>query len=388
MSKKPAPAVALRLVALALLGSGCAHGPTRATLAFDALEIQGDAALAKLNDEELFTKASAAFAAGEYAKAADLFGRVADLHPNSPHQATSVFNAGLSLEKLERWSEAAERFGALADAEKGQADRLEATFHLALAHYHLARYDEAGQLLQRLASRQDIPPGRRIEASVQLGICHIEAGRPDMGEALLREAIAKHATSDESEAVDLYFLAQAHFFLGELFRLRYEGVALDAEKVTSELAADLNLKSELLLSAQGHYLRAIRVGHGYWATASGAQIGELYQNLYEQMTRAPAPRELDAEAAQIYLQELRKKLRVLLHKAITIYEGTLEAAERVASRGHFIEKTRASLAKMKAMLLADAQSDPDADAAGDTPDSAAPEEAGAAGVSSGFAPKS
>ena len=134
-------------------------------------------------------------------------------------------------------------------------------------------------------------------------------------------------------------------------------MTLDPDRTADELAKDVEYKAELLLSAQGHYLRAIRIGNGYWATAAGAQIGGLYENLYDHMMNAPAPRELNAEEGELYRQELRKKIRVLITKAITVYERTLEAAERIGASSPFVEKTRESLKRMKDMLLADAKAE-------------------------------
>jgi hypothetical protein len=139
-----------------------------------------------------------------------------------------------------------------------------------------------------------------------------------------------------------------------VYRLHYEAVKLDPTRGSDKLSEDLNYKAELLLSAQGHYLRSIRVGNGYWATAAGAQIGQMYESLYEHMVNSPAPSELDAEEAQVYRQELRKKIRVLLTKSINIYERTLETAERIGSQNTFVDRTRESLRKVKEWLLTDA----------------------------------
>ncbi len=135
---------------------------------------------------------------------------------------------------------------------------------------------------------------------------------------------------------------------------------MDPDKGVDELAKDLEYKAELLLSAQGHYLRAIRIGNGYWATAAGERIGALYENLYEQLVASPAPKELNAEEVEVYRQELRKKVRILIAKAINIYERTLETAERIGAANPFVQRTRESLRKMKELLIADAQKDDDA----------------------------
>jgi len=139
--------------------------------------------------------------------------------------------------------------------------------------------------------------------------------------------------------------------------LHYAEVRLDPAAGADQLSRDLEYKAELLLSAQGHYLRTIKIGNAYWATASGTQIGGLYQDMYQQISDSDAPRELDAEEAVIYRQEVRKKVRILLTKAITAYEATLAAAERLGSSGVFVDRAREGLEKMKQLLLADAVDD-------------------------------
>jgi hypothetical protein len=173
----------------------------------------------------------------------------------------------------------------------------------------------------------------------------------------LRQVLSTYQELSDKDQVDDYFPAQAQFFLGESFRLHFEAASLDPERGVDQLAKDLEYKAELLLSAQGHYLRSIRIGNGYWATAAGAQIGGLYESFYDHLIHSPAPKELNPEEAEVYRQEVRKKIRVLLTKAITIYERTLETAERIGSVSPFTEKTREKLQKMKELLLADAKAD-------------------------------
>jgi hypothetical protein len=352
---------ALLLVATAL--PACFLRSTRAEpkqeVHFEPLQITGDLDLDKLNAEELFAAGSSFFAAGEFKQAARYFGRIADFHSESKHRREALYNAGLAHERLEEWADASMRFAELADPEKGTGDALDAAFRVAETLYHLERYADAVKTLAIIAGRQDLPVNKRIEAQVQQGICELEAGHRDVAEKLLRRSLTTYQDLADKDEVDDYFPAQAQFFLGEIFRLNYEDVTLDGDKSVDQLSKDLEYKSELLLSAQGHYLRAIRMGNGYWATAAGAQIGFLYENLYGHMIGAPAPKELTPEEAEIYRQELRKKIRVLLTKAINIYERTLEAAERIGAQNPFVERTRESLQKMKDLLIAEAQRDDD-----------------------------
>jgi hypothetical protein len=226
--------------------------------------------------------------------------------------------------------------------------------------YHQERFVEAIDVLRVLGDRTELSVDKRIEARTQQGICELEGGDLDTAEKSLRSVLTLYTEHPDKDLIDEYFPAQAQFFVGEIYRLRYESVVLDATKSTEKLAEDLEYKSELLLSSQGHYLRAIRVGNGYWATAAGQRIGQLYENMYDHMTNAPAPADLNQDEQDVYRAELRKKIRVLISKAITVYERTLEAAERIGSQSPFVEETRASLQRMKQLLLAEAKAEEEA----------------------------
>lgn len=351
------------ITAAVLWVTGCSH--VRATASpdekhevkFEEVVITGDLALEKLNDEELFAAGTSSFAAEDFAQAARYFGRLADFHLQSIHRRPALYNAGLALEKLKLWEEAHQRFLELSDPAKGLGDSLDAAFRVAETLYHQARFDEAVVVLKVITARDDLALNKRLEARVQQGICELEAGQPEVAEVTLRKVMTIWQDLPDKDLVDEYFPAQAQFFMGEIYRLHYENVTLDANKTSDQLAKDVEYKAELLLSAQGHYLRAIRIGNGYWATAAGAQIGGLYENLYDHMMHAPAPSELNKEEGEIYIQELRKKIRILITKAITVYERTLEAAERIGASSPFVEKTKESLKRMKDMLLADAKAE-------------------------------
>ncbi|MFN7133244.1 MAG: hypothetical protein ACK4N5_14290 [Myxococcales bacterium] len=217
-------------------------------------------------------------------------------------------------------------------------------------------------MVRKTGSTTDIPFQDKLQAKVQSAICMIEYQDLDKAEKELRVALLWYEQKKESELLDDYFPSQAQFFLGEIYRTFFEHVELDPEKGEAKLAKDLEYKCELLLSAQGHYLRAIRLGNGQWATSAGYRIGELYEKLYDEMLAAKVPAEFDEEQKQVYREELRKKVRVLVTKAMGIYERTLAAAERIGVDNPFVQKTRRSLERMKQLLLeeADRESPPPA----------------------------
>ncbi len=310
-----------------------------------------DLALAGKNDEELFAIGQAAFAAREFERAAAAFDRLVDLHPGSRREAVALYDGGVAHERLDQWRVALERFRAMARKYTGP-DALEAAFRIAECHYHLDELAEAAEVLVGLSARSDLAPGEHIRALTQLGIVELEAGRLDDAEKHLRLAVSAWRSGSEQERLDDYFPSQAQYYLGEVYRAHFLAVRLDPSKDDEQrLAQALETKASLLLSAQGNYLRAIRMGNGDWAVASGYRIGELYDGLHAAMVEAPPPPGLDAEQTEAYRSELKRKVRVLVIKAITIYEQTLAVAGRARIEDNrYVAETQASLDRMKQAL--------------------------------------
>ncbi len=315
-----------------------------------------DLELAGKNDEELFAIGTAAYGAADYARAAAAFARLADLFPRSHHEPAALFNAGLAFERVDEWRLALERFRTMERKYEGP-DALEAAFRIAECQYHLRELADSRATLDALARREDLAAGDRVRALAQRGIIELEQGNPEEAERTLRLALSAYHAASEDERLDDHFAAQAQYYLGEVYREWFRALALDPSKGDdTALERDLEHKAEMLLSAQGHYLRAIRMGNDRWAVASGFRIGELYDELRRQLLDAPLPPGLDDEHAGAYRSELRRRLRVLATKAISAYEQTLSRASRSGIEElRFLSDAQGALERLRAALADDAR---------------------------------
>ncbi len=262
--------------------AGCAHvrASSDRVLVFPPVVITAgsvqDRELAQLNPAELLAKGRAAFGAQDYAAAAKCFSRGADFYPDSPLHPALSYNAGLALLQQHEWAQALERFKVLAEPKAGQGDALDAAFQEAACLYFLDDYAEAADLLTVLTERHDIPESERLSAQVDLGVCQVELDQYSQAEHSLREAVRSYQHDQVTERMPEEVAAKGEFFLGEIYRIYFSAVKLDpASRSVEELGADLEQKAEELLSAQGHYLRAIRIGTPHWATAAGYRIGAI-----------------------------------------------------------------------------------------------------------------
>ncbi len=312
---------------------------------------QADLDLAAKNDEELFAIGSAAHAAGDYARSARAFARIADLFPTSRHRAAALFDAGLAYRSLGEWRLALERFRLL-EKEYSGADADEAAFRTAECLYNLRALAEARAELDVLAARKDLEQSLLIRALDQRGIVELEMGDLEASEHSLRAALAHWDEAQDRERLDDHFAAEAQYYLGEVERHRFGAVQVDPSKDGADALADaLERKAQRLLAAQGHYLRAVRMRDPDAVVAAGYRIGGLYDELYTQLVQAPLPPGLDAEEQAAYREDLGKRVRVLVLKAIRNYEETLTIAQRAGVTSGFVEATQTSLERMKGVLL-------------------------------------
>ena len=329
--------------------------PPAAELSFPPEELTVsalDLELAGKNDEELFAIGTAAYGAKDFERAAAAFARIPDRFPGSPHEAAALFDAGLAYEGLGKWELALERFRALAAGYLGP-DALEAAFKVAECLYQLGDLSKTHEALLAIAARPGLDPSSLVRVLTQLGVVELEDGRPDDAERTLRRALAAFQAAASAEPLDPYYPAEAEYYLGETYRSWFLALSVDPSTSDEEkLEETLEHKSEMLLSAQGHYLRAIRMGDDRWAIASGVRVAELYDDFRRQLLEAPLPPGLDEEAARAYREELRSKVRVLATKAVAAYEAALGRAARSGVDDlRFLGEAEEALQRLREALL-------------------------------------
>ncbi len=349
---------------LALLLSACAtsHSGRPQEIAFqEPTVIEGrsaDADLATKNDEELFAIGTAATQAGAHVLAAAAFSRLADAFPGSKHARAALREAGRAWQGLERWDLALARFRQLAGGYTGP-DADEASFLSAEALYRLGRHREAREALDRLAARSELEPEQVSRALTQRGVVELEDGEPEVAERSLKLALSGWRAAEPKERIGPYYPAKARFYMGEVYRSYLHAVKLDPAGHEALLAHELEREAQLLLSAQDHYLSAIRTGDAGWAVAAAARVGELYEGLHAQLVSSPLPAGLDEAEARAYREELLGRIRVLVTKAVAAYEETLSVAQHTGVDSAFVPRTREALERMRRILAEDTPAGPE-----------------------------
>ena len=263
-----------------------------------------------------------------YDAALALFDRVVRDWADSRYVVPSLYNAGLALEAKGDLAAAAERYKRITVEHADSKDAIDAWYRLgfvqAQAKNWAAAVDTYGQILQRkdLGARRPhrgARPSRR--RPIQRQAISIAA------EHTFRDELAYYHAHQTDERLDSdFFVAMGAYYLGECAHEQYR--LLPVRLPEKQMARDLEAKARTLLVAQSRFLDAMRVNNVEWATAAGFQIGSLYREFYDDIVGAPVPPALTGEAREVYLEEVRKQVRTLLQKAVSIHEKNLLMAER------------------------------------------------------------
>jgi tetratricopeptide (TPR) repeat protein len=352
MHKRSFHFVLLRVIAMGLCALvGCAHARPETGLHMDPIVfVAGKDGTVSVHDPaEPFAAASAAYQENRYADALALFDRVVAEHPGTQHARSALYNAGLCLEQLDRRVEATARFRKLADDYADSPEALDALFRLGANLVLLKDWVVSEEVHARILKRAGLTLSDQVEAYARLGEARFERGRYEDAERTLRQLRELYRQHEQEERLDTdYFLAMGTFYLAEVAHAQYR--LLPVRLPQKRLEDDLEAKARMLLLAQARYVDAMRVRHAEWATAAGFRIGSLYREFYDDLVGAPIPEQLQGEAREVYQDEVKKKVRTLLEKAVAFHEKNVLMAERTGEKNDWVRRSNAQLEELRRLL--------------------------------------
>jgi hypothetical protein len=342
----------------ALALGGCAHapGPTKTpatqTIQMEPLHFEvHDGKVEMVDAEAIFERAGAAFNDKDFAGAASLYDELVRRFPDSRFVAPSLYNAGLSLENAAQPDGAVEHYRALIARGTPPVDVLDAQFRLGALHASRDNWAAAAQVYVDILERKDITASDRVEAMARRGVAQLHLKDLGAAERTLREQQAYVKKLGDSERLDTdYFVAMAAYYLGEIAHEEYR--ALPVRLPEKRMYDDLEAKARMLKVAQVRYLDCMRVNNAEWATAAGYQFALLYRELYDDLVGAPVPPQLNGEAREVYLEEVKKKVRPLLEHAIHFHERNVMAGQLGGvPQGDWVKKSNEQLEQLRRLLV-------------------------------------
>jgi TolA-binding protein len=324
-------------------------------IAIQATHGQTGVQIESFDAEELFEQAGAALSDKRYDDATRLYDKLLASFPESPFARPAMYNRGLALRDKKDWKAAVDAFKAMVDKYPTHPDSKDALFQLGACYAELSNWPASGEVFVRLLDRQDLTADDRIEAMARRGFAQFNLGDLDTAEKTFRAVfVYKQKIENEERLGTDFYLAFSQYHLGLITHQRFRAVQLRLPE--SQMDRDLDQKASLLLQAQRAYIDTIKFGNPAWASAAGFQVGSLYEELYDSFMTAPVPKDLKGDARQVYLEELHKKIRVLLEKSVKWYRENLLMVERLGVNTDWAEKSKLAYAKLVRLL--DPQADP------------------------------
>jgi tetratricopeptide (TPR) repeat protein len=272
----------------------------------------------------LLDQGNKAFAAGKLEEAEGWYRKLATEFPDSALAPAALYNLALVIERRGEVDAAATAYAEVYTAYPDAPESLEAMLRAAALRADREEWAKAQALLRTLEARDDLDRVVRIEVEARLGYVLVELDRFDDAELAFGAAI-KAWQRMGSKLEDPYYVAMAHFYLGEIDARRFERQVV--RSADDELKADMSQKRAHLMAAYDHWKAALEWKQAYWATAAGYQMSQIFFEYWKAAVRAPFPDGLSVDARPQYVAEVHDRLRVNLEKALDGHKASVELAE-------------------------------------------------------------
>jgi tetratricopeptide (TPR) repeat protein len=335
---------------LVLLLVGCAHPAQHVQMDPIVFAAKPEGGVSMIDPEALFAEAGVAYREKRWADAVAIWDRMLADFGDSRWANACLYNAGLALEAAGDLEGAATRYRKLVarPCKESCADVIDGLYRLGSVYVAQENWTAAAESWKQTLARKDLTLSDRVEAMARRAEAQFNLRDLGAAERTLREQQELVKANAEVERLDSdFFVAMGAYYLGRIAHEQYR--LLPVRGPDKQLAEDLESKARLLLMAQSRYLEAMRVNNVEWATASGYQIGSLYHELYDDLINAPV--QATGEAREVYLEQLRDRIKTLLQKAVAIHEKNLLMAERNGVDNVWVKRSNEEMANLKRLLL-------------------------------------
>ncbi|HMF41861.1 MAG TPA: tetratricopeptide repeat protein [Polyangia bacterium] len=303
---------------------------------------------------ELFEHAGKALAEKRYDDAIAGYEMLLREFPgDNKYRLPSYYNEGLAYQGKKDWAKAVDAFKKMAEVAPNSPDTKDALFQLGATYAEMGNWPTSATIFAQLLERKDMNADDKIEAYARRGFAQFQLKDLDTAERTFSTALYYFRSIEKEERLQTdFYLGLVKYHLAQIPHERFRAVPLRLPE--KQMAKDLDDKARLLLTAQRQYIDTIKMGNPQWASASGYQVGSLYEELYDSFIHAPIPAELMGEGNQekreVYYDELRKKIRILLEKSLHTHEENLLMLERLGVQNEWRDKSKLAFAKLQKML--------------------------------------
>jgi len=283
----------------------------------------GELELTSVASADLFKQANEAAKAGRQRDAIATYRQLVSEFPESQFAPVALFNIAAIYDAQGDFTSTVTTLEELVAKYPGSRESVEGHLYVAALQADRRQWAEAGATLDAVLVRANLTFADRIEAFARKGYIEIEQHQYERADAALADAIAAWRKAPRID--DLYYIAMAHYYRGELMHRRF----LEAPVRTGddEMVADLDAKRALAVQAYDRWRESLAFKQAYWATASGYSMSQLFVELWEAHVKAPYPARIEMATRPTYVAEVHQRVRKDLEKALEGHRMNVELAK-------------------------------------------------------------
>lgn len=313
----------------------------------------GEPELTATASGELFARATDAAKDGRHREAIALYRQLVAELPTSQYAPVSLFNIGAILDKQGDLPGTIAVLRELIAAYPTSRESIEGHLYIAALQAEKAQWPDALATLDAVLLRGNLAYADLVEAHARRGYVLLEQKRYADAEAALAAAVATWRRATRID--DPYYIAMAHYYLGELAHRRFAESPIRLPD--DQLAKDLEARRVLAAQAYDRWKESLQHRHAYWATAAGYQMSQIFVELWEVTVRAPYPPRLDPAQRGRYVSEVHERVRVHLEKALEGHKMNVELAKAYGVETDWSRGSQTRAVQVLDLLAKDARGD-------------------------------
>jgi tetratricopeptide (TPR) repeat protein len=299
--------------------------------------------------DELFREGQTHLRQGRPGDAARAFDRIVELDASGPLTRRALFQGALAHESAGDLQGAAARFEQIERRFPDAPENAEASLRAMRVLLHLEQWERAAALAPRYLDQPSPPPLGRIIAHSARALGAVAQGNTTEAEYFVAKGmlVVDQLELDRAGRIPRD-LAVLYFALGEARRQRAEAARLSGD--VREFSARLEQRCQRLLEAQSAYSDAMRAYDAHWSTMAGYRVAELYARLHVELMQIPMPRAGTQREQELFEGAMRLRYSVLLSKASSMLEHTLDMAVRTGERSEWVLRTERARGQLAAAV--------------------------------------
>ena len=284
-------------------------------MAIEATRGSSGLSIESFDAEELFEQGGAALSGKRYDEAIQYYDKLLGKFPGSHYARSALYNRGLAHADKKDWPRAVESFRELAEKYTDHGDAKDALFQLGACFAELENWPASIEIFVRLLDRKDLTADDRIEAIARRGFAQFRLNDLDQAERTFRTALAfrEQIETQERLATDFFWpfpSTTSARSATSVFAALPSGCPKHRWTGTSRKRPGCSSRPS------GRTSTPSNTGTRAGLRQPAFRWGPSTRSCTTPSSARRCPAQLDREAREVYVEELRKKIRILLEKSM------------------------------------------------------------------------